>query len=136
MFLLEELGSNAYQRSMKSANTRLIEMYHSRTDKGSVDRIMKGFVNSGGKIRVLVATVAFGMGIDLPDVDVIIHWGVEGTALSYWQELGRCARDGRKGIGKKVQVGKDQEKTQSEKRFPLQKPRWEKTKVTIRYFIP
>ena len=36
----------------------------------------------------------------------------------------------------KVQVGKDQEKTQSEKRFPLQKPRWEKTKVTIRYFIP
>ena len=34
---------------------------------------------------------------------------------------------------KKVQVGKDQEKAQSEKRFPLQKPRWEKTKLTIRY---
>ena len=33
----------------------------------------------------------------------------------------------------KVQVGKDQEKAQSEKRFPLQKPRWEKTKLTIRY---
>ena len=32
-----------------------------------------------------------------------------------------------------VQVGKDQEKAQSEKRFPLQKPRWEKTKLTIRY---
>ena len=74
-------------------------MYHSRTDKGSVDRIMKGFVNSGGKMRVLVATVAFGMGIDLPDVDVIIHWGIEGTSLSNWQELWRCARDGRKWIG-------------------------------------
>ena len=41
-------------------------------------------------------------------------------------------------INKKVQVGKDQEKAQSEKgairkRFPLQKPRWEKTKLTIRY---
>ena len=36
-------------------------------------------------------------------------------------------------IQKKVQVGKDQEKAQSEKRFPLQKPRWEKTKLTIRY---
>ena len=35
--------------------------------------------------------------------------------------------------GKKVQVGKDQEKAQSEKRFPLQKPRWEKTKLTVRY---
>ena len=34
---------------------------------------------------------------------------------------------------KKVQVGKDQEKAQSEKRFPLQKPRWVKTKLTIRY---
>ena len=34
---------------------------------------------------------------------------------------------------KKVQVGKDQEKAQSEKRLPLQKPRWEKTKPTIRY---
>ena len=34
---------------------------------------------------------------------------------------------------KKVQVGKDQEKAQPEKRFPLQKPRWVKTKLTIRY---
>ena len=34
---------------------------------------------------------------------------------------------------RKVQVGKDQEKTQSEKRFPLQKPKWEKTKLKIRY---
>ena len=35
-------------------------------------------------------------------------------------------------LNKKVQVGKDQEKAQSEKKFPLQKPRWEKTKLTIR----
>ena len=45
--------------------------------------------------------------------------------------------DGRKKkfkyIKKKVQVGKDQEKAQSEKRLPLQKPRWEKTKLTIMY---
>ena len=33
----------------------------------------------------------------------------------------------------KVQVGKDQEKAQLEKKFPLQKPRWEKTKLTIKY---
>ena len=36
-------------------------------------------------------------------------------------------------VSKKVQVGKDQEKAQSEKRFPLQKPSWEKNKLTIRY---
>ena len=39
----------------------------------------------------------------------------------------------RRGPFGKVQVGNDQEKAQSEKRFPLQKPRWEKTKLTIRY---
>ena len=37
---------------------------------------------------------------------------------------------------KKVQVGKDQEKAQSEKRFPLQKPRWEKTQTNNQVLIP
>ena len=36
-------------------------------------------------------------------------------------------------LNEEVQVDKDQEKAQSEKRFPLQKLRWEKTKLTIRY---
>ena len=36
---------------------------------------------------------------------------------------------------KKVQVGKDQEKAQSEKRFPLQKPRWEKTKLSFKLVV-
>ena len=35
----------------------------------------------------------------------------------------------------KVQVGNDQERAQSEKRFPLQKPRWEKTNLTTRYCV-
>jgi superfamily II DNA helicase RecQ len=41
--------------------------------------------------------VAFGMGINIPDVDIVIHWGLPTSCLSFWQEIGRCARDDREG---------------------------------------
>ncbi|KAL3879123.1 hypothetical protein ACJMK2_031434 [Sinanodonta woodiana] len=37
------------------------------------------------------------MGIQISDVDIVIHWGCPKSILSYWQEIGRCARDYRKG---------------------------------------
>ena len=46
-----------------------------------------------------MSTVAFGMGMNLVDVEVIIHLGVEGIALTYCQERGRSARDGGKELG-------------------------------------
>ncbi|KAL3847593.1 hypothetical protein ACJMK2_018496 [Sinanodonta woodiana] len=73
-------------------------MYHSSTDKETQDRIIKEFRRSASIIRCLVATVAFGMGIQISDVDIVIHWGCPKSILSYWQEIGRCARDGRKGL--------------------------------------
>ena len=69
-------------------------MIHSKTDNESVQRILKEFPT--GNIRVVVATVAFGLGIQVNDVDVVINWGVE-SLLIYWQEVGRCARDGHQG---------------------------------------
>ena len=53
-----------------------------------------------------------------------------------WKELKNTQNNylvTKTGYFRKVQAGKDQEKAQSEKRFPLQKPRFEKTKLTIRY---
>ncbi len=38
------------------------------------------------------------MGVDIPDVRHVVHWGLAGTVLSLWQEIGRCARDGNDGI--------------------------------------
>ena len=47
---------------------------------------------ASGKYRVIVATIAFGMGIDQPDISTIIHYGMPKDIESYCQEIGRAAR--------------------------------------------
>ncbi|XP_014672566.1 PREDICTED: ATP-dependent DNA helicase RecQ-like, partial [Priapulus caudatus] len=98
MWVMEELGDQAYAGRHHSVDCRLVEMFHSKADQESMERIMTNFPKEDSHIRLLFATIAFGMGVQINDVDIVVHWGLEQSALQYWQEVGRCARDGRPGL--------------------------------------
>jgi len=67
-------------------------IYHSSIDNDEKTRIHHQFLN--GEINYIVATIAFGMGINKPNVRVVIHYGCPKNVESYYQEIGRAGRDG------------------------------------------
>ena len=71
----ESLGSNFYKGPNPNPKQRLVEMYHSGTPNSVKKHISKSMSKSDGNIRVLISTIAFGMGIDCKDVKCIIHFG-------------------------------------------------------------
>lgn len=66
--------------------------YHAGMQADDRKKVQEGF--SAGKIDVVVATVAFGMGIDKADIRTVIHLGMPSTVEGYYQEIGRAGRDG------------------------------------------
>ncbi len=67
--------------------------YHAGLPLDVRRRVLLAFLRD--RARVVVATTAFGMGIDKPDVRRVIHWGPARTLEGYYQEAGRAGRDGR-----------------------------------------
>ena len=58
------------------------------------EHILKELVHPCSNLRVVFATVAMGMGVDIPAIKNIIHIGPPGTVREYMQETGRAGRDG------------------------------------------
>ena len=70
--------------------------YHAGLAERERSRVQDQF--AAGSLQVVCATNAFGMGIDRPDIDAVIHVDIPGSVEAYYQEVGRAGRDGRTAI--------------------------------------
>ncbi len=74
------------------ANRFKADSYHAGMSAKARDRVQSQFLQ--GQLEVIVATVAFGMGIDKSNIRTVIHAAVPGSVEGYYQEIGRAGRDG------------------------------------------
>ena len=84
-------GCERVAQALRDAGTNAIA-YHAGFDTQDRDKRLARFLAEDG--AVMVATIAFGMGVDKPDVRFVIHADPPGSLEAYWQEIGRAGRDG------------------------------------------
>jgi DNA topoisomerase III/RecQ family ATP-dependent DNA helicase len=70
-----------------------IAPYHAGMSAAARDDVQREFL--GGRIDVVAATIAFGMGVDKADIRTVVHTALPQTVEGYYQEIGRAGRDGR-----------------------------------------
>ena len=82
----EELGASLARAFPAAA-------YHAGMSTSSRDRVQADFL--AGRLEVIVATIAFGMGVDKADIRTVVHTALPGTLEGFSQEIGRAGRDGK-----------------------------------------
>ena len=82
------------REKMTVSGTKIVQSYYAMAGERTLKYIQEDFGNANSHIRVLIATVAYGMGVNVHGVRRVVHWGGPKNAISYWQEVGRAGRDG------------------------------------------
>jgi len=85
---------------------RVVDMFTRCTHNSVKKKIIEHFTTSSS-LRVVIATIAFGMGINCSDIRQIIHWGVPQDSESYLQESGRAGRDGNHSLAILMKTARD-----------------------------
>ena len=110
------------------ANRISVGVYHGGMTKEDRERMLKDWLTD--KIKVMVSTNAFGMGIDKPDVRFVLHYEFPPTLEAYFQEAGRAGRDGKE--SRAIVFWEKQDLTTLQERIKQQFPEITTIKTTYR----
>ena len=95
-YIFQFLGANVteppgYPNVLKY---RLLTMFSRASTTDMKEKVIAAFCSTNIVLRIVIATNAFSMGLDCPDIHQIIHWGPPSDFEQYVQEIGRAGRDG------------------------------------------
>ena len=94
------LGRNITVPSGVTGNlqTRLVDIFTSVSTTAMREMLLEEYCKTDTNLRLLIATTAFGLGVDCPDIERVINWGSPNTLEELVQESGRAGRDGRQAV--------------------------------------
>ncbi len=100
VFVHRKHGSKGTTRTLYRKFSEMytgIDFFDADISDSEKNRILQGFKD--GSIKIVFATSAFGMGVDIPDIRVVVHYLISESVEQYYQEVGRAGRDGKPAYG-------------------------------------